>query len=147
MSRLFSLDEFNQIFVVDKGDREHVLVLKMTDKRVDNMERVPLLQFEARPQSARPSRVSSSRKHTARSYRMCSARSDQSGLDDEDNSSLDLDMDDEEPWVMCLEEATSAVDGMRRLYDVDKQTFYTMGDTLYKYLQLRFEHQLGQRQA
>ena len=114
------------------------------------MENVPLLQIdETHTQSTRQSMMSS-RKHSARrtqsarSYRTCSARSDQSGLDDDDDNSLDLDMDDEEPWVMCLEEATSAVDGMRRLYGVDKETFYTMGDTIYKNLQLRFEHQLGQ---
>ena len=110
------------------------------------MENVPLLQIEEceRPQSARPA-ARSVRKHTAR--RVQSARSARSARsmcseESEDDSSLDLDFEDVEPWVQCLEEATSAIDGLRRLFEEDKETFYTMGDKIYTNLKLRFEHGL-----
>lgn len=115
------------------------------------MENIPVLHIDdRRPQSARsvgrrsgrkPSRkVQSARAHTKDSAR--TARSLEGEEDEDDDSSLDLDFEEEEPWVRCLEEATSAADGLRRLYEEDKETFYTMSETIYNSLKLRFEHSL-----
>ena len=116
------------------------------------MENVPALNLATRPQSARSATQSgrasarraqsarSARAHSARSARSLSARSEQSTIVDDDDSSIDFDYEDEEPWVACLENATSAEDGMRRLYEEDQEAFYLHGESIYRMLQFRFEH-------
>lgn len=50
--------------------------------------------------------------------------------------------DEEELWVQALADAGSATDGLRILFNTDKETFYLYGDTIFRMLQLRFEHNL-----
>lgn len=42
-------------------------------------------------------------------------------------------------WFDLLEEVTSVEEGMAKVYELDKEAFYTIGDTIEKMLTYRFE--------
>ena len=54
----------------------------------------------------------------------------------------DDESDFEDEWVKSLNNAKTVTDGIRILYQTDKEVFYTQGLEIIKMLQIRFNHNL-----
>jgi hypothetical protein len=71
-------------------------------------------------------------------------RSDKRTRDDDRSCSRDdrsaSASEEGDEWFDCLEGAQSVQDGMRMVYEMDKEAFYSIGPEIEKMLTYRFEH-------
>lgn len=49
---------------------------------------------------------------------------------------------EEDEWFDCLDSVNSVKEGMKVVYKMDKEAYYTMGDQIEKMLQHRFENNM-----
>ena len=82
------------------------------------------------------------RAQSARETRSCNdlLRKHEDEDDDDDDEDDDFELQD---WSEALDKAKSVADGMRILYESDKETFYLYGADVKKNLELRFEMNIG----
>ena len=66
-------------------------------------------------------------------------RSDKCTRDDRSRDDRSASEEGDE-WFDCLEGAQSVQDGMRMVYEMDKEAFYSIGPEIEKMLTYRFDH-------